>query len=90
MRVLEEAKAGSAHVKNFFCRCSDALLYQVMQSVACNAFHPIESRAARWLLHAQDRVGSDRLALTQESLAGLLGGSGRRSTPSPGCCRSSD
>ena len=74
MRVLEEAKAGSAHVKNLFCRYSDALLSQVMQSVAYSAFHPIESRAARWLLHAQDRAGSDRLALTQESLADLLGG----------------
>ncbi len=73
MSVLEEAKASCPHVKNLFCRYSDALLAQVMQSVACNAFHPIESRAARWLLHAQDRAGSDRLSLTQESLAGLLG-----------------
>lgn len=73
MAVLEEAKAASPHVKNLFCRYSDALLAQVMQSVACNAFHPIEARAARWLLHALDRAGGDRLALTQEGLAGLLG-----------------
>jgi CRP-like cAMP-binding protein len=73
MPVLEELKNGSAHVRHLFCRYADALLAQVMQSVACNAFHPIEAHAARWLLHAQDRAGSDRLALTQESLAGLLG-----------------
>lgn len=73
MSVLEEAKQSSAHIRDLFCRYSDALLAQVMQSVACNAFHPIEARAARWLLHAQDRAASDRLALTQESLAGLLG-----------------
>ena len=73
VEVLEKAKDESAHLKNLFCRYSDALLAQVMQSVACNAFHPIEARAARWLLHAQDRAGSDRLELTQESLAGLLG-----------------
>ncbi|MDQ3478275.1 MAG: helix-turn-helix domain-containing protein, partial [Pseudomonadota bacterium] len=42
------------------------------QSVACNSFHPIDQRAARWLLTAQDRAGS-RLELTQEALAGLLG-----------------
>ncbi len=72
MEVLEKAKEASPHLKNLFCRYSDYLLSQVMQSVACNAFHPIEARAARWLLHAQDRVG-DRLALTQESLASLLG-----------------
>ncbi|WP_344708884.1 Crp/Fnr family transcriptional regulator [Sphingomonas humi] len=73
MTVLEDAKQASPHIKNLFCRYSDALLAQVMQSVACNAFHPIEARAARWLLDAQDRAASDRLELTQESLAGLLG-----------------
>jgi CRP-like cAMP-binding protein len=73
MDVLERAKRDSPHIRNLFCRYSDALLSQVMQSVACNAFHPIEARAARWLLHAQDRASSDRLELTQESLAGLLG-----------------
>ncbi len=73
MAVLEKAKEQSGHLRNLFCRYSDALLSQVMQSVACNAFHPIEARAARWLLHAHDRAGSDRLELTQESLAGLLG-----------------
>lgn len=73
MHSLELAKRASRHLEHLFCRYSDFLLSQVMQSAACNSFHPIESRAARWLLHAQDRVGSDRLALTQESLAGLLG-----------------
>jgi CRP-like cAMP-binding protein len=71
--VLQEAKQASEHLNNLFCRYADFLLAQVMQSVACNAFHPIEARAARWLLHAQDRVGGDRLELTQESLAELLG-----------------
>ena len=73
IHALEEAKRGSSHLQNLFCRYSDFLLSQVMQSVACNAFHPIEARAARWLLHAHDRVGGDRIALTQEALAGLLG-----------------
>lgn len=72
MPMLEEAKLRSGHIRNLFCRFSDYLLSQVMQSVACNAFHPIEARAARWLLTAQDRAG-DRLELTQEALAGLLG-----------------
>ncbi len=72
MRVIEEAKSGSGHLRNLFCRYSDYLLAQIMQSVACNSFHPIEQRAARWLLTAQDRAG-DRLVLTQEALAGLLG-----------------
>lgn len=71
--ALQAAKDASPHLNHLFCRYADFLLAQVMQSVACNAFHPIEARAARWLLHAQDRVGGDRLELTQESLAELLG-----------------
>jgi CRP-like cAMP-binding protein len=72
MAVIEKAKASSAHLRNLYCRYSDYLLAQIMQTVACNSFHPIEARAARWLLTAQDRAG-DRLQLTQESLASLLG-----------------
>ncbi|MDQ3482609.1 MAG: Crp/Fnr family transcriptional regulator [Pseudomonadota bacterium] len=72
MAALEDAKARSGHIRNLFCRFSDYLLSQVMQSAACNTFHPIEQRAARWLLTAQDRAGS-RIELTQEAFAGLLG-----------------
>jgi CRP-like cAMP-binding protein len=72
MKVLEEAKTRSPFIANLFCRYSDYLLSQVMQSAACNVFHSIPERAARWLLHAQDRAG-DRIELTQEAFAGLLG-----------------
>lgn len=72
MPVLEDAKRRSGFIANIFCRFSDYLLAQVMQSVACNSYHSITQRAARWLLTAQDRAG-DRIDLTQESLAALLG-----------------
>lgn len=72
MEELEGAKSRSGFVANIFCRFSDFLLAQVMQSVACHAFHSIPERSARWLLHAQDRAG-DRIGLTQEAFAGLLG-----------------
>jgi CRP-like cAMP-binding protein len=72
MEALEEAKGRSPFITNLFCRFSDYLLSQVMQSVVCSAFHSIPERAARWLLHAQDRAG-DRIELTQEAFAALLG-----------------
>lgn len=72
MHIIERAKSRSGHLGNLFCRYADYLLAQVMQTVACNSFHPIEERAARWLLTAQDRSGS-RLELTQGALAALLG-----------------
>jgi len=72
MQALEDAKMRSAHIRNLFCRFSDYLLAAVMQSAACNSYHTIEQRAARWLLTAQDRAGSN-IELTQEAFAGLLG-----------------
>ena len=72
MQSLEDAKNRSPFIGNLFCRFSDYLLAQVMQSAVCNAYHSIPERAARWLLHAQDRAG-DRIELTQEAFAGLLG-----------------
>jgi len=72
MQALEDAKTRSPFIANLFCRFSDYLLAEVMQSVVCNAFHSIPERAARWLLHAQDRAG-DRIELTQEAFAELLG-----------------
>jgi DNA-binding transcriptional regulator YhcF (GntR family) len=72
MHALEEAKRSSAFIGNIFCRYADYLLAQVQQSAACNTFHSIQQRAARWLLTAQDRAGN-RIELTQEALAGLLG-----------------
>ena len=72
MTVLEDAKHRSAFIANIFCRFSDYLLAQVMQSVACNSYHSITQRAARWLLVAQDRAG-ERIELTQEAMAVLLG-----------------
>ncbi|MFT3789176.1 MAG: Crp/Fnr family transcriptional regulator [Tepidisphaeraceae bacterium] len=44
------------------------------QTIACNALHPIERRAARWLLMAHDRAnGRDELPITQELLSQMLG-----------------
>ena len=72
LEAIEDSKKRSPFISNLFCRFSDYLLAQVMQSVVCNAFHSIPERAARWLLLAQDRAG-DRIELTQEAFAGLLG-----------------
>ena len=72
MEMIERMKSESRVVRDMFCRYADALLAQVMQSVACTSFHAIERRAARWLLTAQDRAG-DQLQLTQGALAALLG-----------------
>jgi CRP-like cAMP-binding protein len=70
---LEEAKAQSAPLRDLLSRYADALLAQMMQSIACNALHSAEARCSRWLLATQDRVERSPIPLTQESLAEMLG-----------------
>jgi Crp-like helix-turn-helix domain len=70
---LEEAKSRSSAVGDMLARCADALLAQVMQSVACNALHSVENRCCRWLLTMHDRAGRETFGLTQEHLAEMLG-----------------
>jgi len=43
------------------------------QTVACNRFHPIEARLARWLLMTAERVLSEEFFLTQDFLGDMLG-----------------
>jgi CRP-like cAMP-binding protein len=54
-------------------RSMQAFFSQVAQTTGCNRLHPVEQRLARWMLMTQDRVGQDRLELTQEFLAQMLG-----------------
>lgn len=51
----------------------NALMAQITQTAACNRFHRIEGRLARWLLMTSDRVNSDKFELTQEFLSHMLG-----------------
>lgn len=72
-KALEAVKCASPGFGELFARYADALLAQMMQSVACNALHPIEARCCRWLLATHDRAGEQIIQLTQEALAEMLG-----------------
>ena len=54
-------------------RYTYALMAQVTQTAACNRFHVIEARLARWLLMTHDRMRANPFQLTQEFLSHMLG-----------------
>ncbi|MGJ3263960.1 MAG: Crp/Fnr family transcriptional regulator [Salinarimonas sp.] len=63
----------SAALRDLVDCYTEALLSQVLQTVACNALHSVEQRFCRWLLTCRDRTGSDVIPLTQEAVAEMLG-----------------
>jgi CRP-like cAMP-binding protein len=50
-----------------------SLLTQVSRSAACNRFHMVDARLARWLLMSGDRLGADEFLLTQDFISNMLG-----------------
>ncbi len=54
-------------------RFTHSLMIQISQSAACNRFHQIEARLARWLLMTGDRMQADEFQITQEFLSNMLG-----------------
>jgi len=72
-RVLTERFQVSPPLLRKLLTLSYVYQMQAAQHAACNAVHGGLARVARWLLVAADLTPGERLNLTQEELAGLLG-----------------
>jgi CRP-like cAMP-binding protein len=72
-KVLQEQLEASSELRLRLQRFVQAMLVQTAQTAACNRVHELEERLARWLLMCQDRVQSDRINITHEFLAMMLG-----------------
>ena len=70
---LRAAADQSASFRTALARHGLAIYAQIQQTAGCNASHTVESRLARCLLHTRDLSGSDKLVLTQESMAQMIG-----------------
>ena len=70
---LRAAADQSATFRTMLVRHGLAVYAQTQQTAGCNAAHTVESRLARCLLQTHDLSGGDKLALTQESMAQMIG-----------------
>lgn len=71
-RMHKELKSHGSWYRELF-RFTHALMSQTAQTAACNRFHKVEARLARWLLATRDRVKSRQFHLTHEFLSLMLG-----------------
>lgn len=65
-----KASCGLLH---HFLRYAHTLMVQMAQMTVCCSYHTVRQRLSRWLLTAQDRIQSDRIPLTKEIIAGMIG-----------------
>ena len=70
---LDEVRNSRPGLRQLIRNYSEALLAQTFQTVSCNAIHPVEARCCRWILSMHDRADQDKLSLTHEFLAEMLG-----------------
>lgn len=71
--VFQQTLSESSAVRRLVGRYLAFRLEQLTLAAACERFHEISPRLARWLLMSQDRAFSDSFHVTHEFLAFMLG-----------------
>ena len=69
---LLAAAASSRAMQRLFLRYVQAFIIQTSSTMIATGSLTMESRLARWILMCHDRVSSDEIAVTHESLAAML------------------
>lgn len=72
-QTLQEEFDKGQTLHELMLRYLNVLFAQISQSLICNRFHTLDATLSRWLLTVQDRVNSDHLDLTHETISNTLG-----------------
>jgi len=70
--VLDEFNK-SGPVMHLLLRYTQALITQMSQTAVCNRHHTLDQQFCRWLLLSLDRLSGNKLVMTQELIANMLG-----------------
>ena len=71
--LLKEEFHRAAALQHLLLRYTQALLTQMAQTAVCNRHHSVDQQLCRWLLLSLDRLPSNKLTMTQELIANMLG-----------------
>jgi CRP-like cAMP-binding protein len=72
-QLLKEEFHRAAALQHLLLRYTQALLTQMAQTAVCNRHHSVDQQLCRWLLLSLDRLPSNKLTMTQELIANMLG-----------------
>jgi CRP-like cAMP-binding protein len=70
--LKKEFERGGA-LQHLLLRYTQALITQMAQTAVCNRHHSVDQQLCRWLLLSLDRLPNNRLVMTQELIANMLG-----------------
>jgi CRP-like cAMP-binding protein len=71
--MLKMAFERGGPLQHLLLRYTQALITQMAQTAVCNRHHAVDQQLCRWLLLSMDRLPSNRLVMTQELIANMLG-----------------
>jgi CRP-like cAMP-binding protein len=60
-------------LQHLLLRYTQALITQMTQTAVCNRHHSVDQQLCRWLLLSLDRLPDNRLIMTQQLIANMLG-----------------
>ncbi len=70
--IQSEFRRGGA-MQHLMLRYTQSLLTQMAQTAVCNRHHSVDQQLCRWLLLSLDRLPDNKLVMTQELIANMLG-----------------
>ena len=70
---LKEEFGRHTEMLHILLRYTQALITQMAQTAVCNRHHSVDQQLCRWLLLSLDRLASNKLTMTQELIANMLG-----------------
>ncbi len=71
--AIKKAFAQGGVFQNILLRYTQSLMTQISQTAVCNRLHSVEQQLCRWLLINHDQMQTDRLVMTHDLIANMLG-----------------